>query len=69
MESSKEIILSGLYMRKNKIMTGKSNFSVEDVGQMGEKTATRFGAKVRALDEYQLELILKINKLIEKFNK
>lgn len=69
MESSKEIIISGLQMRKNQIMTGNHGLSVEDVCQMGEKESKRYGASIRALDEYQMELILKINKLIERFRK
>lgn len=76
MESKKEIIISGLNMRKNYIMTGNCFYTVEDVknverAEKSSKNSTysqlkRDGATIKALCSNQMKLIIKIDDIIEE---
>lgn len=69
LESKKELIISGLNMRKNHITTGNCLYTPQDVVNVGEKTARTHGATIRVLDTYQMRLILKIDDIIEELLK
>lgn len=62
----KQLICQGLTMRKNVIQTGSHLLSAKDVERMSPDLALEHGAKIVALDENQMRLILTIDALIHK---
>lgn len=56
----KDLILFGLYMRKNYIQTGDPLMSAQDAVNMGKKK------KIKVLGDDQIELLKKLNDLIRK---
>lgn len=63
----KEMITIGLNMRKCYIETGSATLGASDVARMDPKDAWRaYGAKVKALSEDQMKLILATKDLERK---
>lgn len=60
----KEMIAVGLNMRRNYIETGSITLGAADVARMDPKEAKRaYNAKIKALSEDQMKLILASNEL------
>jgi len=66
-KEEKEMIVVGLNMRKCYIETGSTTLGASDMARMDPKHAWRaYGAKVNALTEDQMKLILATNELERK---
>lgn len=63
----KEMIATGLNMRKCYIETGTISLGAAEVEKIGAQEAKRaFGAKIKALSESQMGLILASNELVRR---
>ena len=65
-KDERDMMITGLMMRKNYIQTGCVNLSPQDVKNMGPEAAKQQGAKIKALVDSQMELCLATGKLITK---
>jgi hypothetical protein len=63
----KEMIAIGLNMRRNYIETDSATLGAADIANVGaEHAQRRYGAKIKALSEDQMKLILASNELVRR---
>jgi len=65
-KEERDMMITGLQMRRNYIQTGTRLLSLADLANLSTKVIEQMGGKIQALDDDQMQLCLDTNKLIDK---